>query len=49
MGTDFELIAGGLVDVRRTQDVEALDAGRQGNRALDDSAGTFGGVNDFQT
>ena len=47
MGTDFELVARGLVDVRRAQDVEALDAGGQGHRALDHSAGTLGGVNDF--
>src|SRR6185312_9410800 len=36
MRTDFELIARRLVDVRRTQDVEALDAGRQGNRTAND-------------
>jgi hypothetical protein len=36
VGTDFELVAAGLVDVRRAQDVEALHAGRQGHGALDD-------------
>ena len=46
--TDFELVARGLVDVRRTQDVETLDTGRQRDRALDDGAGALGGVDDFQ-
>jgi hypothetical protein len=49
VGTDFELVAAGLVDVRRAQDVEALHAGRQGHGALDDRAGTLGGVNDFSS
>eukprot|EP01041_Mallomonas_annulata_P010526 gene10527-21948_t len=48
VGTDFELVARGLVDVRRTQNVKTLDAGWQWYWALDDSAGTLGGVNDFQ-
>ena len=47
MGTNLELVARGLVDVRRTQNVETLDAGRQGHRALDDGAGALGGLNDF--
>jgi hypothetical protein len=33
--------------VRRTQNVETLDAGRQGHRALDDRAGALGGLDDF--
>lgn len=47
MRADFELVARGLVDVRRTQQVETLDAGRQRNGTLDDSAGTLGGFDDF--
>src|SRR5450830_831166 len=47
VGADFELVAAGLVDVRRTQDVETLHAGRQGHGALDDRAGALGGVNDL--
>jgi hypothetical protein len=48
VGTDFELVARGFVDVRRTQNVKTLDAGWQWNWAFDNSAGTLGGVNDFQ-
>src|SRR5574343_483338 len=47
VGADFELVAAGLVDVWRTQNVETLHAGRQGHRALDDRAGALGGVHDF--
>jgi small subunit ribosomal protein S10 len=47
VGADLELVAARLVDVRRTQDVEALHARRQGHRALDDSAGALGGVDDL--
>src|SRR6218665_943854 len=46
---DLELVARGLVDVRRTQDVETLHAGRQGHRALDDRASALGGFHDFQS
>ena len=49
MGADLELVATGLVDVRRTQDVKALHARWQWNRSLDDGAGAFCGVNDFQS
>jgi hypothetical protein len=48
VGADFELVARGLVDVRRTQNVETLDAGWQWNWAFDHGAGALGGVNDFQ-
>jgi hypothetical protein len=34
VGADFELVARGLVDVRRTQNVETLDAGWQGTGPL---------------
>src|SRR4051812_16503493 len=44
---DLELVARRLVDVRRTQDVEALHARRQGHRALDDGAGALGGIDDL--
>ena len=39
MRADFELVARRLVDVRRAQDVEALDPRGQRNRALDDGTG----------
>jgi hypothetical protein len=45
---DFELVAAGLVDVRGAQNIEALEAGRQGHGAFDDGAGAFRGINDFQ-
>src|SRR5450830_1175277 len=48
VGTDFELVARGFVDVRRTQNVETLDAGWQWNWAFDNSAGALSGLNDFQ-
>src|SRR5690606_2073783 len=44
---DLELVTRRLVDVGRTQDVETLQAGRQGHGTLDDGAGTLGGFNDF--
>ena len=40
--TDFQLIATCLVDVRRTQNVEALHAGWQRHGALDNCAGALG-------
>src|SRR5574337_2149324 len=43
---DLELVAAGLVHVRRAQDVEALHARRQRHRALDDRAGALRGVDD---
>src|SRR6478735_9838050 len=49
MGADLELVTARLVDVRRTQDVETLHAGRQGHGTLDDRAGALGGVDDFQS
>src|SRR5574343_853263 len=49
VGADLELVARGLVDVRRAQDVETLHAGRQGHRALDDRAGALGGVDDLES
>jgi hypothetical protein len=48
MGADFELIAGALVDVRGTEKIEALDAGRQGHGTTDDSAGALRGINDLE-
>src|SRR6516164_5322881 len=45
---DLELVTAGLVDVRRTQDVETLQACRQGHRALDDGAGALGGLDDLE-
>ena len=47
MGADFKLVARGLVDMGRTQDVEALDAGGQGHRAANHCAGPLGGLDDF--
>src|SRR6185369_11460442 len=44
---DLELVAGRLVHVRRTQDVEALHARGQGHGALDDRTGALGGVDDL--
>src|SRR5512135_1442553 len=48
MGTDLELVARRFVDVGRTQDIEALDRGRQRNRALDHSASALGSFHDFE-
>jgi hypothetical protein len=48
VGADFELVARGLVDVRRTQNVETLDAGWQRYWTLDDGAGALGCFDDFQ-
>jgi hypothetical protein len=48
VGADFELVARGFVDVRRTQNVETLDAGWQWDWAFDNGAGALSGVNDFQ-
>ena len=49
MGADLELIARCLVDVRRAQNVETLDARRQRNRAANDCAGALGRFNDFKS
>jgi len=48
VGADFKLVTRSLVDVRRTQNVVTLNAGRQRDRALDDSAGTLGGIDDLE-
>src|SRR5690606_31248094 len=48
MSADLELVTRSLVDMRRTQDVITLNTGWQWNRTLDNSAGTLGGVNDFE-
>src|SRR5664279_5133316 len=48
VGANFELVARGLVDVRRAQDVEPLHARRQGHRALDDRARALGGIDDLE-
>src|SRR5690349_24757233 len=45
---DLELVARRLVDVRRAQDVVALDLGRQGHRALDDRAGALRRLDDLE-
>ncbi len=42
MGPDFKLLARLLVDVRRAVHGEALDTGRQRDRAFDLSAGALG-------
>ena len=47
MGADLQLVARGLVDVRRTQHVETLDAGWQRHRTMHDCAGALGRINDF--
>jgi len=44
---DFQLIATRLIDVRRTQDIETLQACRQGHRPLDDGARALGGIDDL--
>jgi hypothetical protein len=44
----LELVARGLVDVRRAQDVEALDARGQRHRATDYGAGALGGIHDLE-
>src|SRR5437763_3528915 len=44
---DLELVTRRLVHVRRTQDVEALHARRQGHGTLDDGAGALGRVDDL--
>ena len=41
MGADFELVAAGLVDVRRTQNVETLNAGGKRNGTANNSAGAL--------
>ena len=43
------MIAAGLVDVRRTQDVETLDAGGKRNGTANNSAGALCGVDDFES
>src|SRR5690606_12108022 len=48
MRADLELVARGLVDVRAAQHVIALDARRQGNRALYYRAGALGRIDDLQ-
>ncbi len=48
VGADLKLIATGLVDVRRAQDVKALHARGQRHRPLDDGARALGGVDNLQ-
>src|SRR5690349_9323088 len=48
MRTNLELVARRLVDVRRAQYVEALDPGRQRNRALDDGTRALRGIHDLE-
>src|SRR5438552_13730154 len=45
---DLELVARGLVDVRRAEYVEALDARRQRNGSADDSTGPLRRLDDLQ-
>ena len=45
--TDFQLVTRRLVDVRRTQHIETLDAGWQRHRAVNDCAGALGRINDL--
>src|SRR6185312_10033184 len=45
---DLELIARGLVDVRRAQHIEALDARRQRHGPLHHGAGALGGLDDLE-
>src|SRR5579863_4761268 len=47
VGANLEMLARLLVDVRRAIDGEALDAGRQRNRAGDAAAGTANRIDDF--
>src|SRR5690606_567836 len=47
VGTDLELVARGLVDVRRAQHVEALDPRGQRHRPVHHRAGALGGVDDL--
>src|SRR5690606_31235287 len=49
MGTNFVLVARGLVHMRGTQYVGALDAGRQRNRATNNSTGALRGIHDFKS
>src|SRR5574340_1760208 len=48
VGADLEMVAAGLVDVRRAQDVETLHPRRQRDRSLDDRAGALGGLYDLE-
>src|SRR6267143_1820562 len=48
MRADLKLVARRLVDMRRTQQVEALLAGRQRHRAADHRARALGGVDDLE-
>jgi hypothetical protein len=47
MGADLELFARLLVDMRRAQDGEFLDLGRQGYRTANPRPGPLGGVDDL--
>jgi hypothetical protein len=47
MGSNFELIARGLIDMGGTQYIEALDARGQGHRALYHCSGAFRSLNDL--
>src|SRR6478736_1747245 len=48
VGADLELVARGLVLVRRAQDVEALDARGHGHGALHHGAGALGRLHDLE-
>src|SRR5882672_8952431 len=45
---DLELVARGLVRVRAAENVETLDARRQGHRTFDHGAGALGRVDDLE-
>ena len=47
VGTDFQLVAAGLVDVGLTQNVKALHAGRQWHGTFNDCTRALRSVNDF--
>src|SRR5678816_268507 len=48
MRANLELVARRLVDVRRPQDVVALDLRRQRHGTLDDGAGALGRLHDLE-
>src|SRR5256885_4987670 len=48
MRADLELVAGGLVDVRRAQEIEALLARRQRHRAAHDRTGALRRIHDLE-
>src|SRR5574338_499005 len=48
VGANFHLVARSLVHVRRTQQVEALDARRQRHGATHDGAGALRGIDDLE-